>query len=120
MNWQKLKPASLDDILAWAESQPWCRAMADCAQDVQWHSEGDVWTHTKMVCQQLAGLSDWPTLTSDERTMLTFTALFQDAAIMGTDKRLQLPSLDEGFDRLYYVRPTGDGDFVVEEWRDEA
>jgi len=43
-----------------------------------------------------------------------------DMAIMGTYKRLQLPSLDEGFDRLYYVRTTGDGDFVVEEWRDEA
>ena len=80
MNWQELKQASLDDILAWAESQPWCRAMADCAQDAQWHSEGDVWTHTKMVCQQLAGLSEWPKLTADERTVLIFTALFHDAA----------------------------------------
>jgi len=43
-----------------------------------------------------------------------------DTAIMGTYKRLQLPSLDEGFDRLYYVRTTNDGDFVVEEWRDEV
>ena len=42
-----------------------------------------------------------------------------DMAIMGTYKRLQLPSLAEGFDRLYYVRSTGDGDFVVEEWHDE-
>jgi len=41
-------------------------------------------------------------------------------AIMGTYKRLQLPSLDEGFDRLHYVRTTSDGDFVVEEWRDEV
>jgi tRNA(His) 5'-end guanylyltransferase len=30
MNWQELKQASLDDILAWAESQPWCRAMIGC------------------------------------------------------------------------------------------
>ena len=43
-----------------------------------------------------------------------------DMAIMGTYKRLQLPSPAEGFDRLYYVRTTGDGDFVVEEWRDDA
>ena len=70
MNWQTLKHASLDDILHWAESQPWCRAMADCAQDAEWHSEGDVWTHTKMVCQQLAKLEDWSTLTSDEQTLL--------------------------------------------------
>jgi len=80
MNWQELKQASIDDIVAWAESQPWCRAMADCAQDAEWHSEGDVWTHTKMVCQQLAELEAWPTLTSDEQTVLTFTALFHDAA----------------------------------------
>ena len=64
MNWQELKQASLNDIVAWAETQPWCRAMADCAQDAEWHSEGDVWTHTKMVCQQLAKLEAWPTLTS--------------------------------------------------------
>lgn len=40
-------------------------------------------------------------------------------AILGTYKRLQLPSLDEGFDQLYYVRTTT-GEFVVEEWRDEV
>ena len=43
-----------------------------------------------------------------------------DTAILGTYKRLQRPSRAEGFDRLYYVRTTGDGDFVVEEWRDDA
>lgn len=80
MNWHELKQASLDDIVAWAESQPWCRLMANCDQDAQWHSEGDVWTHTKMVCQQLADIDDWPSLTPHERTVLTFTGLFHDAA----------------------------------------
>ncbi len=47
MNWQELKQASLEDIIAWAEGQPWCQPMADCVQDAEWHSEGDVWTHTK-------------------------------------------------------------------------
>jgi hypothetical protein len=56
MNWQQLKQASLDDIVAWAETTPWCQSMANCDQDAQWHSEGDVWTHTKMVCQELAVL----------------------------------------------------------------
>ena len=59
MNWQQLSHASLPDIIHWAESQPWFRAMADCAQDAQWHSEGDVWTHTQMVCQQLLKLDEW-------------------------------------------------------------
>lgn len=80
MNWQELKQASLDDIVAWAEPQPWCRAMAQCAQDAEWHSEGDVWTHTKMVCQQLAELDDWPSLTPHEQVVLIFTALFHDVA----------------------------------------
>jgi predicted kinase len=54
--------------------------MADCQQDSGWHSEGDVWTHTKMVCAQLPMLDDWPALTLHERTVLIFTALFHDAA----------------------------------------
>ena len=80
MNWEKLKQASLDDIICWAESQPWCRAMAECAQDAEWHSEGDVWTHTKMVCGQLAELDEWPSLSPHEQIVLIFTALFHDVA----------------------------------------
>ncbi|MBN1909784.1 MAG: HD domain-containing protein, partial [Pirellulales bacterium] len=80
MMWNELSNSSLDDLLAWAADQPWCRAMAACAQDKGWHSEGDVWTHTQMVCAELARLDDWPTLTQRERTVLTFTALLHDAA----------------------------------------
>jgi predicted kinase len=80
MNWQDLQQESLDDIVAWADAQPWCRAMADCAQDAEWHSEGDVWTHTKMVCQQLPQLAEWSSLASHERMLLIFTALFHDSA----------------------------------------
>ena len=74
MNWQELRQASLDDILAWAEAQPWCRTMADCAQDAEWHSEGDVWTHTKMVVRQLLELDEWPSVTPHEQIVLIFTA----------------------------------------------
>lgn len=80
MRWNELQHASLDDVLAWAEPQLWCRAMADCHQDAQWHSEGDVWTHTQMVCRQLIQLDEWPSLTAHERTLLLFTGLFHDAA----------------------------------------
>ena len=80
MNWNQLKNASLDEITAWAEPQAWCRAMAQCAQDAEWHSEGDVWTHTKMVCEQLTQLEDWPNLSAHDKTVLIFTALFHDAA----------------------------------------
>lgn len=80
MNWQELKQTSLDGIVAWAETQPWCRAMAECAQDAEWHSEGDVWTHTKLVCRQLVELDEWPSLSPHEQIVMIFTALFHDVA----------------------------------------
>jgi predicted kinase len=39
--------------------------------------------------------------------------------ILGTAGRMELPTRDEGFDALYYVRIEGDS-FVVEEWNDEV
>ena len=80
MTWDELAQVSLDEIVAWANDQSWCRAMADCQQDSGWHAEGDVWTHTKMVCAQLPMLAEWPLLSPHERTVLTFTALFHDSA----------------------------------------
>ena len=41
-------------------------------------------------------------------------------AILGAAGRLELPSMEEGFDKLYYVRVDGDGGFVIEEWKDEV
>jgi putative nucleotidyltransferase with HDIG domain len=78
MTWEQFCKSSPSDILAWADDQPWSRAMAECAQDVAWHSEGNVWTHTKMVCAQLTLLEEWAMLTHPERTALLFTALFHD------------------------------------------
>ena len=80
MNWTDLSHASLGEIAAWAADQPWCRAMAACQQDAGWHSEGDVWTHTQMVCAELPRLAEWPDLSDHDRTVLSFTALFHDAA----------------------------------------
>lgn len=40
-------------------------------------------------------------------------------AILGTYKQLQIPTLGEGFDALYYVKIAETGEFVVEEWQDE-
>lgn len=42
-----------------------------------------------------------------------------DVAILSAAKKLELPSFDEGFDQLFYVRLT-EGGFVVEEWSDEV
>jgi predicted kinase len=42
-----------------------------------------------------------------------------DRGVAGTYKRLELSGLVEGFDRLYYVRIAGNGQIIVEEWKDE-
>lgn len=53
--------------------------MVTCAQDAQWHAEGDVWTHTRLVCAQLEELAEWATLPRTDQLKLLFAALFHDA-----------------------------------------
>jgi predicted kinase len=43
-----------------------------------------------------------------------------DQAIWRFSKELQLPSYAEGFDKLYYVKVSTEGDFIVEAWKDEV
>lgn len=78
-SWDEIQRASTDQILAWAESQPWAQAMADCQQDAAWHAEGDVWTHTRMVAAEAERLPEWPSLDRDAQLKLLFAALFHDA-----------------------------------------
>jgi len=40
--------------------------------------------------------------------------------ILGTSARMELPSRQEGFDELFYVRIDEVNRFVVEEWQDEV
>lgn len=78
-NWQSFSLSTTDQVVQWAETQPWTRAMAACQQDAQWHAEGDVWTHTRMVCAELERLSDWPSLGRTDQLKLLFTALLHDS-----------------------------------------
>jgi len=77
--WTDITRATNSQILEWAEAQPWARDMAACQQDAQWHSEGDVWTHTKMVCAELERLAEWPVLDRTTQIKLLFTGLFHDS-----------------------------------------
>src|SRR5262245_46982250 len=78
-NWDDVRRASTDQILAWAETQPWGKSMAECQQDAEWHAEGDVWTHTRMVVAEVERLPEWPSLDRDEQLKLLFVSLFHDA-----------------------------------------
>lgn len=43
-----------------------------------------------------------------------------DKGILATYPKLQIPTLSEGFDRLFYVKIDPQGEFIVEEWQDEV
>ena len=70
--WSSISTIDTAQILAWAEAQPWAHAMAACQQDAQWHAEGDVWTHTRMVCAELERLTEWPELDRSAQLKLLF------------------------------------------------
>lgn len=42
-----------------------------------------------------------------------------EAGIRAAYNKLQIPTLDEGFDKLYYVKIDPQGSFEVVEWQDE-
>jgi len=47
-------------------------------------------------------------------------SLIPEKGILGAYRKLELPSFDEGFDRLFYVGIAEDGQFIVNEWGDEV
>jgi len=77
--WLEIARATNAQILAWAKTQSWAHEMTSCQQDAQWHAEGDVWTHTKMVCAEVERLAEWPSLDRAAQLKLLFTALFHDS-----------------------------------------
>lgn len=77
--WNDFQSLGGEALLRWAGEQPWCAPMERCLQDSEWHAEGDVWTHTKMVYTQVEQLSEWQNLTDSEKLQLRLAALFHDS-----------------------------------------
>jgi putative nucleotidyltransferase with HDIG domain len=67
-----------DEILNWAEGRSWQKAMSACSQDPEWHGEGDVWTHTRMVYNSLIADEDYKNLESESQSLLSYAAIFHD------------------------------------------
>jgi putative nucleotidyltransferase with HDIG domain len=70
-DWRLDWPALLQDFV-------WLPGLADCPQDAEYHAEGDVLTHTRMVCEELILLPVWRRLPPETRSMLFAAALFHD------------------------------------------
>jgi putative nucleotidyltransferase with HDIG domain len=58
----------------------WIVDMAGVQQEPEWHAEGDVFTHTKMVAEAMAGLEEWRSLNEEDRHILFAAALLHDVA----------------------------------------
>ncbi len=52
--------------------------MRACPQDPVLHAEGDVWTHTRLVCEALVGAAAWRALPDPRREALFLAALLHD------------------------------------------
>lgn len=71
IDWQRIEASSL---------APYFQKMAETPQQPEYHGEGDVWTHTKLVCQRLVELHDFWHLTECQRQALFIAALLHDIA----------------------------------------
>lgn len=58
----------------------WLRNLEGCPQNPLYHAEGDVLTHTKMVCEALVALPEWRQLQGGDRSILFAAALLHDVA----------------------------------------
>lgn len=59
--------------------QKFAEGMRGTPQDPVWHGEGDVWTHTKMVCEALSAMEAFRALPRRQRQELFLAALLHDA-----------------------------------------
>lgn len=65
----------------------WLADMKGIEQDPLWHSEGDVYIHTKMVVEALVSLEEYKLLTEQEQHILFAAAIFHDIEKRSTTLR---------------------------------
>ncbi len=68
------------DWVAILERFPCLQSLTKCEQNPLYHAEGNVWIHTKLVCEALVSLVDWQVMNLEDRSILFAAALFHDIA----------------------------------------
>lgn len=58
--------------------KPFVKELKETMQETKWHAEKDVYTHTKMVCQELIKLEEYKLLDDKMKLVLFLSALFHD------------------------------------------
>jgi predicted kinase len=77
----KFPTYEIDNPINWEELESrfaWLREMRDVPQDLIWHAEGDVFTHTKMVVAALLELPEFKILSEQDKHILFAAALLHD------------------------------------------
>lgn len=69
IDWMKIEKAGFS---------PWIEKMRDLQQNPLWHGEGDVWTHTMMVCEKLVSMPAYQKLSRRKQEVLFLAALLHD------------------------------------------
>ena len=72
---------------------PWVEELKNTPQDPKHHKEGDVWTHTKMTCEELIKLDEWQLLSEIDRHVLFAAMIFHDVGKPETTKILENGSI---------------------------
>lgn len=58
--------------------KPYVQDLKNTEQDIKWHGEGNVFNHTKFVCEQLINLPEYQKKNNIEQLVLFISALFHD------------------------------------------
>ena len=73
IDWERLRAVGFDGFF---------KQMAEVEQNPSWHGEGDVWSHTQMVCQELVKISAYQKLPPLQRQEVFLAALLHDIGKM--------------------------------------
>ena len=85
-NWRsltRLVPENPDEAIRWGQINEtvfsgYAAELPRTQQDPEYHGEGDAWTHTKLVCENLVRLDAFRRLDETRRTELFIAALLHD------------------------------------------
>jgi predicted kinase len=78
--WVSLILDDLVDPTRFHEVFPWANSMIGCPHDPLHHAEGDPWTHTKMVVEELVASAAYQALPHNRRGILRLAAWLHDIA----------------------------------------
>ncbi|ARU03611.1 metal-dependent phosphohydrolase [Comamonas serinivorans] len=79
-------PCEAAQTAAWLAAFPQLERAKTTPQDPVYHAEGDVWTHTQMVVNELVRHADYAALTAEERATVFTAAVLHDVAKCDTTR----------------------------------